>query len=73
MRIRHLCCLFLVLLFAHPAFAEPLDLANNVGAAFSLRKLRASYTGSAIMVRRSSEIPPERSGLIVTATWILQR
>lgn len=55
MRIRHLCCLFLVLLFAHPAFAEPLDLANNVGAAFSLRKLRASYTGSAIMVRRSSD------------------
>lgn len=55
MRIRHLCCLFLVLLFANPAFAEPLDLANNIGAAFSLRKLRAVYTGPAIMVRRSSD------------------
>lgn len=50
-------CFLLLLSFsiAHPAVAEPLDIAPNVAVAFSLRKLKASYTGSAINVRRSSD------------------
>jgi hypothetical protein len=33
----------------------PTDIANNPHAAFALRKLKASYTGNAIRVRRSSD------------------
>jgi len=40
--------------FAKDAFVGLLDLYPNAAAAYSVRKLRAAYTGSAIRVRRSS-------------------
>jgi len=41
--------------FAKDAFVGLLDTYPNAAAAYSLRKLRAAYTGSAIRVRRSSD------------------
>lgn len=38
-----------------PSFVGLLDLYPSAAAAYSLRKLRAAYTGSAIRVRRSSD------------------
>lgn len=38
-----------------PSAGLLLDLYPNAGAAYSLRKLRSAYTGSAIRVRRSSD------------------
>jgi hypothetical protein len=40
---------------ATPAFQGLLDLYPNAAAAYSLRKLRAAYTGSAVRIRRSSD------------------
>jgi hypothetical protein len=41
--------------FAKDAFVGLLDLYPNAAAAYSVRKLRTAYTGSAIRVRRSSD------------------
>ena len=38
-----------------PAFQALLDLYPNAAAAYSLRKLRAAYTGAAVRIRRSSD------------------
>jgi hypothetical protein len=40
---------------ATPAFQGLLDLYPNAAAAYSLRKLRAAYTGAAVRIRRSSD------------------
>jgi hypothetical protein len=43
-----------------------LDLYPNAAAAYSLRKLRASYSGSAIRVRRSSDNTEQNIGFTLT-------
>jgi len=45
-----------------PGVGALLDLYPNAAAAYSLRKLRAAYTGSAIRVRRSSDNAEQNIG-----------
>ncbi|MCX7283308.1 MAG: hypothetical protein NTX28_04550 [Novosphingobium sp.] len=47
--------LILILFWSTGSRAAPLDSAANVSAAYGLRQLRASYSGPAIQVRRSSD------------------
>lgn len=47
-----------------PAPTLLLDLYPNAGVAYSLRKLRAAYTGSAIRVRRSSDNTEQDFGFV---------
>jgi hypothetical protein len=48
--------------FAKDAFVGLLDLYPNAAAAYSVRKLRTAYTGSAIRVRRSSDNAEQNIG-----------
>lgn len=41
--------------FLAPGAALPLDLVSGAGAAYSTRKLRSAYSGSALRVRRDSD------------------
>lgn len=48
--------------FAVGSGAKLLDIVPNAAAAYSLRKLRTAYTGSAIEVRRSSDLAVQDIG-----------
>jgi len=47
-----------------PAFTGLLDTYSGASAAFSLRKLRTAYSGSAIRVRRSSDNAEQDFGFV---------
>jgi hypothetical protein len=47
-----------------PSFTGLLDLYPNAAVAYSLRRLRADYTGSAIRVRRSSDNAEQDIGFV---------
>ena len=51
------------------SFVGLLDTYPNAAAAYSVRKLRTAYTGSAIRVRRSSDNAEQNIGFTALGKW----